>query len=180
MLHSAQVARLLHRSAKLPSFRNSAISSPTKSAHLNFSLSLPLPLSLRRQRLDIPNALRILQNAAIAAKEAHAAHALDALAHPLVLVLERLVDQGLGLDVGIEVVADEVVVAMVEDAVDQRAELASVAKDVGLDGIEDLLERGVDGVAAVVVVVAQVLDALGQVAEEKDIRVADFAGNFNL
>ena len=69
---------------------------------------------------------------------------------------------------------------MVHDAVHERAELASIAKGIGLDSLEDLFKRRIDGVAAVVVVVAKVLDGLGEVAEEEDVRVANFAGDFDL
>ena len=136
--------------------------------------------SLWRQRLHIPDALSILHDAAIAAEESHPRHALNALAYPLVLILVRLVHECLGLVVRIKIVANEVVVAMVPDTVHKRAKLASIAEGIGRDGLKDLFKSRVDGVAAVVVVVAKVLDGFGEVAEEEDVRVADFAGDFDL
>lgn len=84
------------------------------------------------------------------------------------------------LDVAVEVVADEVVVAVVANGADEGGELVGVAEGVGLDGVEDFDQVRVDGMGAVVVCVAQVFDVFGQVAEEEDVVLADLAGDFDL
>lgn len=73
-----------------------------------------------RQGLHVPDHVRVLLYAPVAAEEAHAADARDALAHPLILVLVGFVYQRVGLDVAVEIVADEVVVAVVDDGIAQR------------------------------------------------------------
>ena len=134
-----------------------------------------------RQRLHVPDHVRILLNAAITGEKPHAAHARDALADPLLLILVRLIDEVLRLDIAVEVVADEVVIAVVDDAVAEGREAARVAEHAALDRVEDFgeirvqLER-----PAVVVRVPQVFDVFGQVAEEEDVRFADFACDFDL
>jgi hypothetical protein len=150
---------------------------------LNSQLPLPQPTRLsplRLQRLHIPDALRILVDAAITAEKAHPCHARDRLRRPLILVFVGLVDERLRLHVAVEVIRDEVVVAVVLDGADERAERAGVAEGAGLDRGEDVGEVGVDGVRAVSVRVAQVFDVFGQVAEEEDIVLADFTGDFDL
>lgn len=56
------------------------------------------------QRLNVPNLLSILVNAAIASEEAHSGHGHDALGHPLILVLVGFVNESVCLDVAVEVV----------------------------------------------------------------------------
>ena len=143
------------------------------------SLSLSL-LCLRLYRLHVPDTLRVLVDAPITREKAHTRHARDALANPLVLVLVRLVHQILGLDVAVEVVADEVIVAVVGHGVDEGGELALVAKAAAADGVEDLDEVVVEVEVAVVVGVAEVFDVFGKVAKEENVGVADFSGNLNL
>ncbi len=139
-----------------------------------------LDLSLRRQRLNIPDRLCVLLYTPVAAEEAHAGYARDRLGEPLLLVLVCLVDQGLCLDVTVKVIADEVIVTMFEDGADESGEVALVAKGAFLDGFEDLAQVGVDFVLAVVVVVSEVFHVLGQVAEEEDVALTNFARDFNL
>lgn len=81
------------------------------------SLHSSPPSLLRRQRLHIPDHVRILLDAAIAAEEAHPRYTRDALANPLLLVFIRLIHQFLRLDIAVEIIADEIVVAVVGDAV---------------------------------------------------------------
>src|SRR5436305_7278200 len=82
------------------------------------SIILTLSAILHRQRLNIPDALRVLLNASITCKETHSCDTCDALADPLILVLVRGVDQVMRLQVALEVVGDEVVVAMFGNAAD--------------------------------------------------------------
>ena len=82
--------------------------------------------------------------------------------------------------VGLEVIGDEVVIAVLDDAVDEAGEGARVAESTGLDAFEDFVEFFVQSVCAVDVAVAEVFNFLGEIAEEEDVIFADFAGDFNL
>lgn len=90
---------------------------------------------LRLERLNVPNGLAVLLNAAVAGEEAHPADAGNALVEPAVLILEVLVDEVLGLDVRLEVVADEVEVACV---------VAACVSDIVVEGVnmDDKEKRG--------------------------------------
>ena len=132
------------------------------------------------QRLNIPNAFRVLLNASITCKETHSCHACDALANPLILVLVRGVDQVMRLQVTLEVVGDEVVVAMFSNAADEGRECSYVAKLAALNYVEDLLQLRVDIILAIEVCVAKVFNILCQIAEEKDVLIARLARDFDL
>lgn len=106
------------------------------------------------------------------------------------------------LAVRVKVSRDEVVVAVLGDAVDEGGEVLRVAeaalciecqsrdvegedgepgKTYALDQVKDLLERRVElEVAAVGVLVAKVLDVLAERAEEEDVLLANLARDFNL
>lgn len=133
-----------------------------------------------RQRLNVPDALRILVDAAVRAEEAHSRHTLDALGDPALLVAVGLVNELLRLDIAVEIIRHEVEVAMVADGRDHAHEVVGLTEGALLDGLEHLDEVGVDGVSAVGVVVANVLDVLGKVTEQEDVLLADFAGDFDL
>lgn len=80
-----------------------------------------------------------------------------------------------------EVVADEIVVAVIEDGGDEGGEVPLVAEGAGVDGGEDGAQVRVDVVrAAVVVRVPEVFDVFREVAEEEDVAFADFARDFDL
>ena len=134
----------------------------------------------RHHRLHIPNHLRILINTPITTKEAHPAHTSNALRQPLLLIPKRLINQILRLAVAVEVIRDEVVIAMVDDSIRECREGARITKHTALDGVEDLFEFFVELVVAVDVGVAELVDIFGEVAEEEDVVFADFAGDFDL
>ena len=81
-----------------------------------------LSLLLLHQWLNVPDALRILINAPVAAEEAHSSHRQDSLGGPCLRVLVRLINQLLSLDVRRKVIRDEVVVSVLDDAVEECAE----------------------------------------------------------
>ena len=138
---------------------------------------------LRRRRvyrLYVPNRVRILLNAAVAAEKPHPAHADYALGDPLIMILIRLIHQRVRLDVAVEVVTDEVVIPLVDDGVAQRSEAAGVTELAASDGIEDLGQIGVESERAVIMGVTQVFNIFRQVSEKKDVRVPDFPSDFNL
>lgn len=137
-------------------------------------------LRLWNQWLNVPNAIRILDDASITRKEAHPTDAGDALADPLILILVGLVDERMRSDVAAEIIADQVVVPMISDRVDQSRESALIAKHARPDGFKHFGESRIDFMRSVVVLMPKVLDVLGQVAEQKDVGFADFAGDFNL
>ena len=86
----------------------------------------------------------------------------------------------MGRDIRVEIVRDQVIVAMVGDGAAQGAEPVGVAKRVRLDGVEDFGEVGVERKGAEGVGVAEVFDVFGKVAEEEDVGVANFARYLNL
>tara|TARA_R110002003_G_scaffold42_3_gene3084 strand:+ start:14478 stop:14738 length:261 start_codon:yes stop_codon:yes gene_type:complete len=86
----------------------------------------------------------------------------------------------LRLDVRRKVIRNEVVVAVFNDAVDESREFLSVAKGAVVDVVEDNGELGIELVVAVEMGVSEVLDIFCEVAEEEDIVLADFTGDFNL
>ena len=153
-------------------------------ANISFLLSLLSslnpPLSIRRQRLHIPDPLRILLNTAITTKEPHPTDALDRLPRPLLLIFICLIDQILRLHIAIEIIANKIIVAVVSDAIAQSRETVRIAEGVRFDGVEDFSKVRVEGEAAVCVGVAQVLDVFGEVAEEEDIGFTDFTSYFDL
>jgi len=148
--------------------------------HLPLRHARPRLRLLGALRLHVPDALRILVDASVAAEEAHARHAGDALADPLVLVLVRLVHQRLRLHVAVEVVRYQVVVAVVLNRPRQRAEGCRVAERALLDLIKDPRQCRVQRVRTVVVCVTEVLNILRQVAEQEDVALSNLASDFNL
>ena len=147
--------------------------------HLRIRLSFPIPL-LRNERLDVPDHLRILLDTPVTAEETHPADARDALLQPSILVFIRFVHERMGLDVAVEVVRHEVVIAMIGDGVAQGAEAACVSESTTFDGIEHFGEVGVELEVAVVVGVAEIFDVLGEVTEEEDVGFADLASDFDV
>lgn len=69
---------------------------------------------------------------------------------------------------------------MFDNAVQQGAEAVCVAKCALVDRIEDGGELWVKRVLLVEMGVTQVLDVFGEVAEEENVLLADFAGDFDL
>lgn len=96
------------------------------------------------------------------------------------MVLVRLVHQRMRFDITVEVIADEIVIAVVDDGVDQRREAVDVTETPALDGFEYLDQVGVKGKRAISVGVTQIFDVLSQVSEKEDVRVPDFPSDFNL
>ena len=86
----------------------------------------------------------------------------------------------MGGDVRVEVVRDQVVITVLFNGRRQGREITLVAEGVALDGIEDTLQLWVDLEVAVEVTVAEILDVFGEVAEEEDVLLADFTGDFDL
>jgi hypothetical protein len=130
--------------------------------------------------LRVPDLLSILLNASIGAEEAHPRHSCDCLGEPFLLVLVRLIDEILRVDVALEIIRDEIVIAMFYNAVDQSTELTSIAECTIADGVEDPFQLRIDLEAAVEVSVTKILDVFGEVAEEEDIILADLSCNFDV
>lgn len=83
------------------------------------------------------------------------------------------------LHVALEVVRHQVVVSVLGDAVDKGTELTRIAKHALTNDAEDTGELRVELEARVGVGVAQVLDVLGEVAEEEDVVFADLSSSTN-
>ena len=84
------------------------------------------------------------------------------------------------LDVAVEVVGNEIVVALIDDGIAQGAEAIRIAESATLDGIKDFGEVGVEFEVAIGVGVAEVFNVFGEVTEEKDVGLADFASDLNV
>lgn len=69
---------------------------------------------------------------------------------------------------------------MLDNGVDKGGESGLVAKGAAVDGIKDLLQLWVELVVAVVVGVTEVFNVFSEVAEQKDVLIAGFAGDFDL
>ena len=81
-----------------------------------FLIASHLPAALLwRQRLYVPDTVRIFHDASVTREETHSRDTGDTLADPFVLVFICLVDKSLSFDVAIEIVADKVVIAVVGD-----------------------------------------------------------------
>ena len=82
--------------------------------------------------------------------------------------------------VAVEVVGNEIVVTLVDDAIAESGEATCVAEFVSFDGVEDFGEVGIELEFAIVMRVTEVFDVFCEVAEEEDVRFADFTGDFDL
>lgn len=69
---------------------------------------------------------------------------------------------------------------MVDDAVDESREGASITKLALVDGVEDVGKVRVKLILLVEVGVAELLDVFGEVTEKEDVLLADLTGDFNL
>lgn len=137
-------------------------------------------LVLDLQRLDIPDTISVLISHTVHGKEAHAGHRCNRLGQPLFLIQEGFIDHLLRGDVGVKVIGDEVVISVLLDGVRERGEIIFVAEHIVLDSVKDALELRVQLEVAVEVSVAELFDILGEIAEEEDVLLADFAGDFDL
>jgi hypothetical protein len=86
------------------------------------------------------------------------------------------------LEVGCKVIRDEVVVAVLGNAVDQSVEGAWVTELAGPDGVEDGGEVRIEleWSGAVDVIMTEVLNVLGQVAEKEDVVLANLTRDLDL
>ena len=69
---------------------------------------------------------------------------------------------------------------MVDDAVDERGEGTGLPESTFFNLIKDLGKGFVEMVVAIDVTVAQIVDVFGEVAEEENVVLADFARDFDL
>ena len=79
-----------------------------------------------------------------------------------------------------EVIRHKVVVAVINNSIDQSRECAFVTERAFFDGFENLGQIWVDLILAVEVVMAEILNVLRQIAEEEDILVSSLAGDLDL
>lgn len=93
---------------------------PIPQSNLNHILNTFFHLLLRRRRvygLYIPNRVCVLLDTAITAEKSHAAHANNRLGNPFAVILVRLIHQRMRFDVAVEVIADEIIISVVDDGV---------------------------------------------------------------
>ena len=86
----------------------------------------------------------------------------------------------MSLDIRIEIIAHEIIVAVVGNRVAKSGKPTGVAESVGFDGVKNAREVRVESEGAVGVGVAEVFDVFGEIAEEEDVVGGDFAGYFDL
>lgn len=79
-----------------------------------------------------------------------------------------------------EIIRNKVIIPMILDGGDESRERSNVAKGVGLDAVKHGLELRIHRRFVVGMCVTQVFDVFGEVAEEEDVVLADFAGDFDL
>ena len=144
------------------------------------SHSFLLSTILDSKRLNIPDSVRVLLDTSVAREEAHPSHTRNTLANPFILVLVRNVNQVMRLKIALEVIRNKVIVAMLGDASNKGREGSLIAKGTFLNGVEDLLQFGMDLVLAVVVCVTKIFHIFCEVAEEEDVLVACLACDFDL
>lgn len=108
------------------------------------------------QWLNVPDHIGVFLNASVAAEESHPADAGNAFADPFILVLVCLIDECVCFDVAVEIVADEIIVAMIDNGVAKGREVASVAEHTSPDGIKYLLQIFVQLEVAVIVCMSEV------------------------
>lgn len=149
------------------------------SAHSSTSSN---PVRLRHlQWLHVPDSIAVLIDTAIAREEAHPANASDALSDPFLLILVRLVDQILRLAVAVEVVRHQIIITMVNNAINKSRELASVTKFSRFDHLEDILQISVYFESgAIKMVVSEIIDVFRQVAEEENVVFTNLSCDFDI
>ena len=135
---------------------------------------------LNLQRLQVPDHFRILLDTPITTEEAHPRNARNAFLQPSVLVLVCLINKLVRFHIAVEIIRDEVVVALVDDAVAKSSEAARIAELAAFDGVEHFRKVGIELEGAVVVGVAEVFDVFGEIAEEEDVGFTDLARDLNL
>ena len=84
------------------------------------------------------------------------------------------------LDVAVEVVRNEIVVALIDDGVAKRAEAVCVTEFATFDGVKHFGEVIVKLEVAICVGMTEILDVLGEGTEEKDVGFADFASDLDV
>lgn len=146
--------------------------------------------SLDLERFDRPILVRIVQNSPVRAKLAHLGASVDALFQPTALVQVRLVDQLERVDVGLEVLCEEIVVVVangVQQAINNGVGInpeiynqsrgrrhvrlvgLAVAKPSGGDLVQHVCEGGtllLDGDGVVSVLVSKIFHGRSQMTEE--------------
>lgn len=92
---------------------------------------------LDQKWLDVPNTLGILVDASVRTKEAHSGDAADTLGHPLILVSVFVVHHLLGIDVTLEIVRYQIVVAVIANGRHQGTKIIGLSELATLDGLKD-------------------------------------------
>lgn len=131
----------------------------------------------KRYPTNRPHLVSILNHTTIRSEETSPCRTENTLGEPIVLVLVRLVDKILGIAIALEVIRDEIEVAMVDNTVDKRRELVGISEAVALDGIKDLTEIVIELEFTVAVVMTKVFDVLRKVTEEENVLLTNFSGD---
>jgi hypothetical protein len=89
------------------------------------------------KRLHVPDRLSILIDTSVAGEETHPRNRSDRLRGPRLRVLKTLINERLCLDVRRKVIRDEIVISVLDNAVEQSRERLCVTKGTRRDGIKD-------------------------------------------
>lgn len=168
----------------------------TTMARLEASAPALGAIDLWRKLLHIPDLLGVFVYTATAAtcqhpvrkansysyllgsEESHPADSSDTLGQPFVLVSVRLIDELMGLDVAVKVVGNQVVIAMVDNAIDESAKLSGLAELATLDSVKHLDEVWIEFELGVVVCMPKVFNIFSKVSKEENVLFPNFACNF--
>ena len=86
----------------------------------------------------------------------------------------------MGLDVAVKIIADKVIITLINDRVAEWCESVNVPKSARLDRIKDFLEVWVELKVPIVMRVAKVVHIFCEVAKEENVGFANFASDFDL
>lgn len=79
-----------------------------------------------------------------------------------------------------EVIGDKVVVTVLLDRRSERGKVSCVAKHVVLNGLEDLLQGGVQLEVTIEVTVTEIFNIFSKISKEEDVLVTNLSGYFDL
>jgi hypothetical protein len=132
------------------------------------------------KRLCVPDTLGVLVYASVTAEESHTGNRGNCLLDPFLLVLVRLIHKLVSLVVAVEVIRHQVVIAVVTDGCNQGTKIMNRTEGALLNLDEHFLQIRIDLVGTVLVVVSEILDVLGEVAEQEDVALANLTSDLNL
>lgn len=129
---------------------------------------------------DVPDIAGVLIDGTIRAKLSRAGGVVDRQTEPLGAILEGVIDLVLGLDVGREIVTDEVKVVCRGDALKQRLPLIRLTKETRFNHRNDLIETWIEGKKSLSQIVADRRDVGCESSKDKDVFFFDLLEDFDV